>query len=71
LSAPATPERNLPARYNICPTTTIDAVIERDAKRERVPTRWGLVPSWWKQPLKEYESQPSTLAQEAETSRLN
>ena len=24
------PERNLPARYNICPTSTIDAVIERD-----------------------------------------
>lgn len=48
LSAPATPERNLPARYNICPTTTIDAVIERDAKRELVPTRWGLVPIWWK-----------------------
>ena len=45
---PATPERNLPARYNICPTTTIDAVIERDAKRALVPMRWGLVPSWWK-----------------------
>jgi putative SOS response-associated peptidase YedK len=48
LTVPATPERNLPARYNICPTTTIDAVIERDAKRELVPMRWGLVPSWWK-----------------------
>jgi putative SOS response-associated peptidase YedK len=53
LSVPATPERNLPARYNICPTTTIDAVIERDAKRELVPMRWGLVASWWSKPLRE------------------
>jgi putative SOS response-associated peptidase YedK len=53
LTTPATPERNLQARYNICPTTTIDAVIERDAKRELVPMRWGLVPSWWKKKAKE------------------
>jgi len=39
LTAPATPERNLPARYNICPTTTIDAVIKRGAKRELLPMR--------------------------------
>ena len=25
LSVPAQPERNLPGRYNICPTDTIDA----------------------------------------------
>ena len=48
LSVPGTPERNLPARYNICPTDTIDAVIEREGRRELVPMRWGLVPSWWK-----------------------
>jgi putative SOS response-associated peptidase YedK len=41
LSVPATPERNLPARYNICPTDTIDAVIEGEGKRELVPMRWG------------------------------
>src|SRR5262249_50699962 len=29
LVVPATPERNLPARYNICPTDTIDVVIVR------------------------------------------
>lgn len=29
LSVPASPERNLPGRYNICPTDTIDAVVER------------------------------------------
>ena len=64
LTVPATPERNLPARYNICPTTMIDAVIERDAKRELVPMRWGLIPSWWKKKAKEA---PSTFNARAET----
>ncbi|MGC1315527.1 MAG: hypothetical protein WA866_02610 [Pseudolabrys sp.] len=41
LSVPATPERNLPARYNICPTDTIDTVVEEDGKRDLVPMRWG------------------------------
>jgi putative SOS response-associated peptidase YedK len=36
------PPSNLQPRYNICPTTTIDAVIEPDGKR-----------AWWKKPLKE------------------
>ena len=44
---------NLMQRYNICPTTTIDAVIEQDGKRVLEPMRWGLVPSWWSKPLKE------------------
>jgi putative SOS response-associated peptidase YedK len=64
LSVPATPERNLPARYNICPTTMIDVVIEHDAKRELVPMRWGLIPSWWKKTVKEA---PSTFNARAET----
>jgi putative SOS response-associated peptidase YedK len=64
LTAPATPERNVQARYNICPTTTIDTVIERDAKRELVPMRWGLVPSWWKKKAKET---PATFNARAET----
>ena len=64
LSVPANPERNLPARYNICPTTMIDAVIEREGKRELVPMRWGLVPSWWKKKAKET---PSTFNARAET----
>ena len=55
LSVPIAPERNLPARYNICPTDTIDAVIEREGKRDLVPMRWGLVPSWWKRPLKDFK----------------
>ncbi len=41
LTVPITPERNLPARYNICPTQMIDAVIEREGKRELIPMRWG------------------------------
>ena len=64
LSVPATPERNLPARYNICPTMTIDAVIEREGKCELVPMRWGLIPSWWKKKAKEA---PSTFNARAET----
>lgn len=51
LSTP--PASNLQPRFNICPTTTIDAVIERDGKRELVPMRWGLIPAWWSKPLKE------------------
>lgn len=64
LSVPATPERNLPARYNICPTDTIDVVIEREGKRELMPMRWGLVPSWWKKTAKEA---PATFNARAET----
>ena len=64
LSVPATPERNLPARYNICPTDTIDAVIEREGKRELMPMRWGLVPSWWKKKAKEA---PATFNARAES----
>ncbi len=64
LTVPATPERNLPARYNICPTQTIDTVIEGEGKRELVPIRWGLVPSWWKKTLKEL---PSTFNARADT----
>src|SRR5258708_34453865 len=47
------PARNTQPRYNVCPTTTIAAVIERDGTRELVAMRWGLVPSWWSKPLKE------------------
>ena len=64
LSVPATPERNLPGRYNICPTDTIDAVVERDGKRDLVPMRWGLVPWWWKKKAKET---PATFNARAET----
>jgi putative SOS response-associated peptidase YedK len=36
LAVPATPEHNLPARHNICPTDTIDVVIERGGQADLV-----------------------------------
>ena len=47
------PARNTQARYNVCPTTTIDTIVGADGKRQLVPMRWGLVPFWWSKPLKE------------------
>ena len=64
LAVPATPERNLPARYNICPTDAIDVVIERGGQVDLVPMRWGLVPSWWTKTAKEV---PATFNARAET----
>ena len=64
LSVPAQPERNLPGRYNICPTDTINTVVEPDGKRDLVPMRWGLVPWWWKKKIKEM---PATFNARAET----
>ena len=64
LSVPATPERNLPARYNICPTDTIDTVVEEDGKRDLEPMRRGLVPWWWKKRAKDV---PATFNARAET----
>lgn len=55
---------NLQPRYNICPTTTIDAVVEYSGRRTLQPMRWGLVPSWWKKSLKEL---PATFNARAET----
>jgi putative SOS response-associated peptidase YedK len=50
---PSVPTSNLQPRYNICPTTTIDAIVPAFDKRELVPMRWGLIPNWWSKPLKE------------------
>ena len=47
------PAQNTRARYNVCPTTTIDTIVGHDGERTLVPMRWGLVPSWWSKPLKE------------------
>jgi putative SOS response-associated peptidase YedK len=52
------PPVNTRARYNVCPTTRIDAVIERDGKRTLERMRWGLVSSWWSKPLKELKLAP-------------
>src|SRR5712691_13455559 len=47
------PARNTQARYNVCPTTTIDTIVGQNGERRLIPMRWGLVPSWWSKPLKE------------------
>jgi putative SOS response-associated peptidase YedK len=47
------PPQNTQPRYNVCPTTTVDTITERDGKRWLTPMRWGLVPAWWFKPLKE------------------
>jgi putative SOS response-associated peptidase YedK len=62
------PARNTQPRYNICPTTTIDAVVESHGKRELLPMRWGLIPSRWFKPLKEmklatFNARGETVAQ--------
>jgi putative SOS response-associated peptidase YedK len=44
---------NLQPRYNICPTDTIDVVVSGSGESMLVPMRWGLVPGWWKKPLKD------------------
>lgn len=45
-------ERTWEASYNVTPTTRIPAVVERREPRERrlVLLRWGLIPSWAKDP---------------------
>ena len=47
------PAQNTQARYNVCPTTTIDTIVANAGERRLVPMRWGLIPSWWSKPLKE------------------
>lgn len=44
---------NFQPRFNVCPTTTIDAIVSTDGARTLERMRWGLVPGWWKKPLKE------------------
>src|ERR1700682_2898959 len=58
------PKSNLEPNYNVAPTTTIPIVIEQDGARGLVSARWGLIPSWWKKPLKEL---PATFNARAET----
>lgn len=58
------PARNLRPNYNVAPTQQVN-VIGPDGDRLKMrDMRWGLVPSWWKKPLKEL---PSTINARAET----
>ena len=58
------PPQNLRPRYNIAPTTTIDAVRPGESGRELVSMRWGLIPGWWKKTVKEL---PATFNARAES----
>jgi putative SOS response-associated peptidase YedK len=49
------PAVNTRARFNVCPTTTIDTILDQDGKRRLERMRWGLVPSWWPKTLKEFK----------------
>ena len=59
------PASNLQPRFNICPTDTVDAVVDH----QLVPMRWGLIPAWWGKPLKEFKL--ATFNARAETARRN
>src|ERR1700730_3801100 len=59
------PARNLQAHYNIAPTDTADVVkFANGGTTELVPMRWGLIPYWWKKPLKQL---PATFNARAES----
>src|SRR5215471_20308582 len=45
--------RNLQAHSNIAPTDTVNVVRSANGANELVPMRWGLIPWWWKKPLKQ------------------
>ncbi len=44
------PEEVAPASYNVAPTDPVHAVLVRDDVRRLAVLRWGLVPSWAKDP---------------------
>lgn len=43
------------ARWNIAPTQSIGIVVGKDGGRRAGAARWGLVPSWWRQPLSAFK----------------
>lgn len=48
-------QSNLQPCYNICPTDIVDTLVMDEVKTSIVPMRWGLIPSWWKKPLREFK----------------
>ena len=44
------PEEVLPPSYNVAPTDPVYVVVERKGTRQLKVVRWGLVPSWAKDP---------------------
>jgi putative SOS response-associated peptidase YedK len=62
------PARNTQAGHNVCSTTTIDTILDAEARRQLRPMRWGLIPSWWQKPLKDmklatFNARAETLAE--------
>src|SRR3979409_2589276 len=56
---------NFQPRYHICPTDPIDVVVQAKGGGLKLePMRWGLLPTWWKEPLKKV---PATFNARAET----
>lgn len=55
---------NLRPNYNVCPTDPIHVVIPGGKGLFLMPTRWSLIPRWWKKSLKEL---PATFNARAET----
>ena len=60
----AGPPRNLQPNYNVAPTQTVNVIVAEGGKRLLVDMRWGLIPMWWKKPLKDM---PSTFNARLET----
>ena len=57
--------RNLQAHYNIAPTDPVDVVRpSAGGATELASMRWGLIPYWWKKPLKQL---PATFNARAES----
>lgn len=58
------PVSNFEPRYHICPTQKIQVIVPAAKGVALTQMRWGLVPSWWKKPLKEL---PASFNARAET----
>jgi putative SOS response-associated peptidase YedK len=64
----AGPTPNLPARYNVAPTTAIPVVVGQNGARKLTGMRWGLIPSWSKEGPK---AKPLINARAETVERLN
>lgn len=58
------PARNLQPNYNVAPTHAVNVIGATDEGYKMRDMRWGLIPSWWKKPVKDL---PSTINARGET----
>ncbi len=58
------PALNLRPSYNVAPTQTVHMLGRSEQGLTLGEARWGLIPAWWKKPLKDL---PSTFNARAET----